>query len=90
MPEPTYDYALHIDGPLIDMFVPLLSDDKEDFNAMLIQALEYHKKYWSREQKNIVGGLVSLPITALAVMAKDYGFHVDHTSDYLLQFLIDE
>lgn len=90
MPAPTYDYALHVDGPLIDLFVPILSDDKEDFNAMLVQALQAHKKYWSTEPKNIPDGLLSLPITALAVMARDYGFPIDHTSDYLLQFLVDE
>lgn len=34
-------------------------------------------------------GLVSLPITAIAVMAKDYDIEIEHASDYLVQHLID-
>jgi hypothetical protein len=89
MPASTYDYALHIDGPVIDMFTPILINDKNDFNRLLLQALELHKKYWTKQQENLVDGLISLPITALTVMAKNYDFDIDHTSDYLLQFLID-
>lgn len=89
MPKPTYEYALYIDGPVIDMFTPIFTGDKKDFNDMLLKALELHKKYWATQQENMVDGLISLPITALTVMAKDYDFNIDHTSDYLLQFLID-
>lgn len=89
MPDGTYNYALHIDGPLIDMFTPILTNDEKDFNEMLLDALNLHKKYWSKEQKNIPNGLISLPITAITVMAKDYGFKIEHTSEYLIQYLID-
>nr|WP_068890812.1 immunity 49 family protein [Pedobacter panaciterrae] len=89
MPEPTYDYALFIDGPLIDMFTPIIMNDEKDFNETLLNALEFYKQYWSKKQKNIPDGLISLPITALTVMAKDYDLNINHTSDYLLQYLID-
>ncbi|NQX56179.1 immunity 49 family protein [Pedobacter panaciterrae] len=89
MPEPTYEYALFIDGPVIDMFTPIFMNDEKDFNETLLSALELYKKYWSKEQMNIPNGLISLPITALTVMAKDYDLNIKHTSDYLLQYLID-
>ncbi|MDB5014959.1 MAG: hypothetical protein JWQ25_3161 [Daejeonella sp.] len=89
MPDETYNYALHIDGPLIDMFTPIFTNDEKDFNEMLLNALDLHKKYWTKEPKNIPNGLISLPITAITVMAKDYDFKIEHTSDYLVQHLID-
>ena len=88
MPDETYNYALHIDGPLIDLFTPILTNDKKDFNEMLLNALNLYKKYWSKEPKNIPNGLISLPITAISVMAQDYDFKIEHTSDYLVQHLI--
>ncbi len=88
MPEPTYEYALYNDGPLIDMYTPILMNDEKDFNAMLLNALELHKKYWQKEPADPLG-LISLPITALTVMAKDYDFKIEHTSDYIVQSLVD-
>ena len=45
MPDETYNYALHIDGPLIDLFTPIFTNDEKDFNKMLFDALDLHKKY---------------------------------------------
>ncbi|MBL4674759.1 MAG: immunity 49 family protein [Mucilaginibacter sp.] len=90
MPESTYEYALYTDGPLMDIFKSIFVDDEKEFNERLLEALELHKKYWAKQPANSVRGLLSLPLTALCVMAKDYDFKIDHTSDYLLQFLIDK
>ncbi len=89
MPEPTYDYALLIDGPVIDMFTPLMMHSEKEFNEMCLHALECHKKYWNNQQPNTFEGLISLNITALTVMAKDYDFKIEHTSDYIVQSLVD-
>jgi hypothetical protein len=89
MPEATYDHALHVDGPLIDLFVPIFSGDADDFDAMLQKALELHVKYWQRQPRNFLEGLVSVPLTALAVMAKDYDLEFRQRSDLLLLHLID-
>lgn len=87
MPDPTYDYALHIDAPLVDMMTPILMDDSADFNAMLADALALHAKYWTREPRNFTEGFVSVAITALAVIAIDQGLVVDQRSEYLLSYL---
>ncbi len=89
MPDSTYEYALHIDGPVIDIFTPLLMKDENDFNAMLLNAFELHKSYWANQQANLADGLISIPLTAMAVMAKDYDFKIEHTSDYIIQSLVD-
>ncbi len=88
MPDSTYDYALYIIGPLIDMYNSILFNKKEEFNQNLLTALKNHKTYWSRKQENLPEGLVSLPITGLCVMAKDYNFPVEHTSDYIITSLL--
>lgn len=89
MPEATYDYALHIDGPLVDTLTPMLMADPEGFNASLGEALVLHATYWTRELRNSTDGFISVALTALAVTAFDQGLPIDQRSDYLLAFLLD-
>jgi hypothetical protein len=89
MPEALYDHALRIDGSLVDTFTSVLTQDATRFNASLLVALERYKSYWSTKQVNYPDGLISLPLTALVVMAKDHDLDVVHTSDYLVRALTE-
>lgn len=89
MPDATYDYALHVDAPLVDLMTPLLMGDSADFNAMLANALALHARYWTREPRNLTEGFVSVAITALAVTAIDQGLVVEQRSEYLLSCLLE-
>lgn len=89
MPEGIYDYALRIDGSLVDLFTFVLTHEAEEFNAALLVALERYRAYWSKQPANYPDGLISLPLTALVVMAKDHDLAVVHSSDFLLGALTD-
>ena len=89
MPDATCDYALHVDGPLVDTLTPMLMGDSAEFNTSLAEALALHAKYWTREPRNSTDGFISVALTALAVTAVDQGVLVDQHSEYLLSFLLD-
>ena len=87
MPGAIFDFALRINGPVIDLFTSLLTADEKNFNRQLQHALELHKKYYSQsDEYSIVSeGLVSLPLSALKILALNQGLKVDITSDYLIE-----
>lgn len=87
MPGAIFDFALRINGPIIDLFTSLLTADEKNFNRQLQYALELHKKYYSQsdEYSIISEGLVSLPLSALKILALNQGLKVDITSDYLIE-----
>lgn len=89
-----YDKAMDIDGPALELLYLLLLERNEQFNERLFKALEWHKKYYIRlEKKRIQSntGLVSLPVCAMVKLAKKLKqINIEHTSDYLPEYLLKE
>jgi hypothetical protein len=88
--SPLYDYMLDIAGPQIDLVTYVLLKDEENFNAKLKTALLSFREYYERQgdQGQVdPSGLVSIPLSAIVVLAKDVGLAIKHTSDYLPSYL---
>lgn len=88
MPDSTYNHALYIYGPVIDMFANILYPNETEFNKMLLSALENHVKYHSKDDLVYPYSTTSLWISAVTAMAKDYEIKIEHTSDILINQLI--
>lgn len=70
--------------PPIEMFHRLVRQDHAGFNRALVEALQWHKEYWSTEDNAIQAtGLVALAPLAIACFAYDAGFPIDVESEYL-------
>ena len=87
-----YDYMLDIAGPQMDLLIYVLYKDEKKFNERLLKALESFKRYYENLGKageTDPYGLISLPLSAIVLMAKDQGIAIHHTSDYIPDYLIN-
>ncbi|MFF4159446.1 immunity 49 family protein [Streptomyces sp. NPDC001678] len=77
--------------PPINLFYRYAIRDQEAFNAELLQALRWHKEYWTANQDRTVSaeGLVALGPLAVACLAYDAGFPIQVESEYLPEGLLD-
>lgn len=80
------------------IFYPLweyiIREDNKRFNEKLEEALLQHKKIWSNREEdedadNDPLGHRNVELCGIMSYAKDIGFHLDHTSDYTPQYLVD-
>lgn len=71
--------------PPIELFYLLTQDDETQFNRSLAQALDLHRRYWTRtgERCSNPNGFIALGPLALACLAKEAGFEIRVRSDYL-------
>ncbi|MEU6443009.1 immunity 49 family protein [Streptomyces sp. NPDC047046] len=76
--------------PPINLFYLFLRDKREEFGPALIDALKLHKSYWSANEDSVKGiaGFFSLPLLAMACLARDAGFPIDVESPYIPHFLL--
>ncbi|GHD54540.1 immunity 49 family protein [Streptomyces galbus] len=76
--------------PPIDLFQRYLRREPEQFNAVLVDALTWHKEYWTaNEARSLSGeGLVALGPLALACLAYDAGLPVEAESAYIPRALL--
>ncbi|MEW1660578.1 immunity 49 family protein [Streptomyces sp. NPDC093707] len=72
--------------PPMEMFHRFIRKDQDGFNKALTNALQWHKQYWSEEERAFdSSGLVAL---AMACIAHDAGMPIEIESEYLPAVLI--
>ncbi|MGW3688392.1 immunity 49 family protein [Streptomyces sp. NPDC005125] len=84
------ELMLKILYPPLELFHRYQRQDAEKFNAALVDALTWHKEYWTaNEARSLSGeGLVALAPLAIACMAHDAGIPIEIESDYLPKALL--
>ncbi|MGW2647874.1 immunity 49 family protein [Streptomyces sp. NPDC001393] len=84
------ELLLKILYPPLELFHLYQRQEVERFNETLINALNWHKEYWTatEERAQNSDGLVALAPLALACMARDAGFPIDVESEYLPKELL--
>ncbi|WP_417362564.1 immunity 49 family protein [Gallaecimonas pentaromativorans] len=83
-------YVNHILLPLLPIIRCVFSSNADaEFNDFLKEAVLKHQKYWNGDKYNNTGW-VSLPLTALAAVAKARnGYQMNFETDYIPQWLVD-
>ncbi|MGW7364316.1 immunity 49 family protein [Streptomyces sp. NPDC054841] len=70
--------------PPMEMFHRIVRKDHAGFNRALADALQWHKEYWSEEDRAFtIPGLVALAPLAIACFAHDAGIPIEVESEYL-------
>ncbi|MGW2256158.1 immunity 49 family protein [Kitasatospora sp. NPDC001660] len=70
--------------PPMELFHRFIRRDHAGFNRALNDALEWHKQYWSKEDRALrSSGLVALAPLAMACLAYDTGTPIEVQSEYL-------
>ncbi|WP_369364677.1 immunity 49 family protein [Streptomyces sp. CG4] len=84
------ELMLKILYPPLELFHRYLRRETEQFNASLVDALTWHKEYWTaNEARSLSGeGLVALAPLAIACMAHDADMPIDVESEYLPRALL--
>jgi len=95
------DHALYIGGPATDLLCRLMNAlpgspegpaGVDRFNRSLAIALDYHRRYWFREEDHRLrdpNGYLALPILALASIAYDSDVPIEVESEYIPRTLIE-
>ncbi|MET8415966.1 immunity 49 family protein [Streptomyces sp. NPDC005134] len=85
------ELMLKILYPPLDLFYWYLRQDHEQFNAALVEAVQWHKEYWTADADRALSseGLVALGPLAMACLAYDAGFPIEIESDYLPKALVE-
>ncbi|MER6250007.1 immunity 49 family protein [Streptomyces sp. NPDC001584] len=75
--------------PPMEMFHRIVRGDNDGFNRALAAALQWHREYWSEEERaGLVSGLVALGPLAMTCFAHDAGITIEVESDYLPAVLV--
>lgn len=70
--------------PPMEMFHRIVRQDHAGFNRALAAALQWHKEYWSDEERALtIPSLVALAPLAIACFAHDAGIPIEVESEYL-------
>jgi hypothetical protein len=85
LPRPAVKATRELANPSIQVFLRLLEKEGGRFNETLAQALELHRRFWSRNEDvaRDPAGYFSLPLTGLGALAHDAGIAITVESDYL-------
>ncbi|MER6997097.1 immunity 49 family protein [Streptomyces sp. NPDC000410] len=85
------ELVLHILYQPVNLFHQFLRKDHEGFNQALLEALQFHKTYWTatEERERSVEGYLALGPLAIACLAYDAGFPIEVESDYLPSELLN-
>ncbi len=77
--------------PPIELFYLFTQRDEAKFNDSLVRALELHHRFWTKDEdrRTRSDGFISLPLLAIAALAKDAGMTVDVESEYIPKTLVD-
>ncbi|WP_245239423.1 immunity 49 family protein [Streptomyces sp. MZ04] len=77
--------------PPLELFHRYLLKEHEKFNQALVDALTWHKEYWTGDEARMMSsaGLVALGPLALACLAREAGFPIEVESDYLPRALLE-
>ncbi|MGT2529109.1 immunity 49 family protein [Streptomyces nojiriensis] len=85
------DLMLKILYPPLELFQLYLRREDQAFTDSLVQALTWHKEYWTADEDRArdARGLVAVGPLAMACLAYDAGFPVEVESEYLPIRLLD-
>ncbi|MFF1497114.1 immunity 49 family protein [Streptomyces sp. NPDC058304] len=85
------ELMLKILYPPINLFYRYLTRDNTLFNEALVEALSWHKEYWTANEARARSGegLVALGPLAIACMARDAGMPIEVESEYLPEELLE-
>ncbi|MEV0599864.1 immunity 49 family protein [Streptomyces sp. NPDC050315] len=85
------ELMLKILYPPLELFHRYQRQEADRFNAALVDALTWHKEYWTADEaRNRNGeGLVALGPLAIACMAHDAGLPIEVESEYLPKALLE-
>ncbi|MEU7066507.1 immunity 49 family protein [Streptomyces sp. NPDC046161] len=85
------DLMLKILYPPINLFCRYVTRDNTLFNEALVEALTWHKEYWTANEARAKSGegLVALGPLAIACMARDAGMPIEVESEYLPKELLE-
>jgi hypothetical protein len=79
-------WALSIDVPAMELLYRIIESDQAGFTTALGEALNRHREYWSQKDS---GGIIALPITALAALAAATGLAVTPQPPYVPRCLLN-
>lgn len=84
------ELMLKILYPPLELFHRYQRQDAAQFNAALVDALTWHKEYWTADETRSLNGdgLVALGSLAIACMAHDAGMPIEVDSEYLPKELL--
>jgi len=82
-------YVQNILLPLLPVYRCIYTANAQDeFNEAMVEALEAHKKYWTKDRRK-QQGWISLPLMAAASHAYDFkGYQLTVETDYIPDFLV--
>ncbi|WJV46469.1 immunity 49 family protein [Streptomyces flavofungini] len=85
------EQLLKILYPPLELFHRYLTQEHEKFNEALVDALTWHKEYWTGDDDRAMSsaGLVALGPLALACLAREAGFPIEVESEYLPKALLE-
>lgn len=85
------ELVLELLYPPIELFYLFTQRDEAKFNDSLVRALELHHRFWTKDQERRTkpDGFISLPLLAIASLAKDAGMTIDVESEYIPQVLLE-
>ncbi|MFF1353327.1 immunity 49 family protein [Streptomyces sp. NPDC058297] len=85
------ELMLKILYPPLELFHRYQRQETEQFNTALINALTWHKEYWTADEARSLSGegLVALAPLAIACMAYDAGVPIEVESAYLPKHLLE-
>ncbi|ARU54230.1 hypothetical protein OLMES_0122 [Oleiphilus messinensis] len=89
-----FEFLSRIQWPQLAIIRTIYTHNAEnEFNQHIEKALKLHKEYWinisTRREIRAEEGVISLPLTALAVLAHDVkGYRVTVENDYIADWLI--
>ncbi|GGU44242.1 immunity 49 family protein [Streptomyces violascens] len=85
------DLVLKIQYPPINLFTQYVIQDAEKFNEALLDAVQWHKAYWTAddERRKSSSSLVALAPLAIACLAYDADLPIEVESEYLPTHLIE-
>ncbi|MFD7475231.1 immunity 49 family protein [Streptomyces sp. NPDC059837] len=83
--------VLNLMCPPMNLLTQVVRGDQDRFTTELAKTIEWHKDYWTRDEKleRDSDGLGALGPLAISCLALDSGFTVEVESEYLPKYLLD-
>jgi len=86
-------YARRIKWPLIAVIEAIFTDSEAEYNIAMKEAILLHKEFYSRKEDLHhvdYDGAISMPLTALAIIAKDTkGYALSVDNEYIPMWIVD-
>ncbi len=86
-----FGYVSRLFWPQLAIIQAIFTPGSEDkFNELMKEALKLHKEFWKKKSQSAAAeGVISLPLTALAVLAHDHaGYKLTVKNGYILDWLV--